>query len=57
MNSAGAYLQNIRKNAENANPTKTVRAIDKGERHSRPTLLSDFVLARALLHKLRSRDR
>jgi VIT1/CCC1 family predicted Fe2+/Mn2+ transporter len=44
LNSAGEYLQNIKRNAEKTNPTKTVRAKVKGERHSRPTLLSNFIL-------------
>jgi VIT1/CCC1 family predicted Fe2+/Mn2+ transporter len=44
LNSAGEYLQNIKRNLENTNPTKTVRAKVMGERHSRPTLLSNFIL-------------
>jgi VIT1/CCC1 family predicted Fe2+/Mn2+ transporter len=45
LNPAGEYLRNIRRNLGNMNPTKTVRAIvKKSERHSRPTLLSNFIL-------------
>ena len=44
MNSAGKYLQNIRRNAENTNPTKTVHTKAIVERHARPTLLSNFIL-------------
>ncbi len=44
MNSVDEYLKSIERNAGNANPTKTVRAKVKSERHSRPTLLSNFIL-------------
>jgi VIT1/CCC1 family predicted Fe2+/Mn2+ transporter len=44
LNSAGKYLQNIRRNAENTNPTKTVHTKVIVERHARPTLLSNFIL-------------
>jgi predicted membrane protein (TIGR00267 family) len=44
LNSVDEYLQNIKRNAEKANSTKTLRAKVKVERHSRPTLLSDFIL-------------
>jgi VIT1/CCC1 family predicted Fe2+/Mn2+ transporter len=44
LSSAGKCLQNIRRNAENANPTKTVHTKAIVERHARPTLLSNFIL-------------
>jgi predicted membrane protein (TIGR00267 family) len=44
LNSAGKYLQNIRRNAENTNPTETVHTKAIVERHARPTLLSNFIL-------------
>jgi VIT1/CCC1 family predicted Fe2+/Mn2+ transporter len=44
LSSAGEYLQNMKRKAENTDPTKTVRLKVKSERHSRPTLLSNFIL-------------
>jgi VIT1/CCC1 family predicted Fe2+/Mn2+ transporter len=44
LNSAGDYPQNRNKNTENTDLTKTILPKVKSERHSRPTLLSNFIL-------------
>jgi VIT1/CCC1 family predicted Fe2+/Mn2+ transporter len=44
LSSAGEYLQNMKKYAETTDPTKAVRPTVISERHSRPTLLSNFIL-------------
>ena len=44
MSSAGEYLRNMKRTTENTDPTKTVRPKVISERHSRPTLLSNFIL-------------
>jgi predicted membrane protein (TIGR00267 family) len=44
LSSAGEYLRNMKRTTENTDPTKTVRPKVISERHSRPTLLSNFIL-------------